>query len=113
VLGQRHHDTLLSINSLAIVLRSQGRYDEAETIRRQALQLPKEEVLTSDDGMGGHGGGRIGGTGGAVRFRAGDWKCGSEGCGHHNFAKNVSCLRCGASRAGALVVESVTEILKK
>ena len=37
-------------------------------------------------------------------FRAGDWKCGSEGCGYHNFAKNVSCLRCGASRAGAAVV---------
>ena len=39
-----------------------------------------------------------------VPFRAGDWKCGSEGCGYHNFAKNVSCLRCGASRAGAAVV---------
>ena len=49
-------------------------------------------------GMGGGGGG------GMVPFRAGDWKCGSEGCGYHNFAKNVSCLRCGASRAGAAVV---------
>jgi len=39
-----------------------------------------------------------------VPFRAGDWKCGSDGCGYHNFAKNVSCLRCGASRAGAAVV---------
>ena len=55
-------------------------------------------------GMGGHGGGRMGGSGGVVPFRAGDWKCGSEGCGYHNFAKNVSCLRCGASRAGAAVV---------
>ena len=58
-------------------------------------------------GMGGHGGGRMGGGGGGggvVPFRAGDWKCGSEGCGYHNFAKNVSCLRCGASRAGAAVV---------
>jgi hypothetical protein len=55
-------------------------------------------------GMGGHGGGRMGGGGGVVPFRAGDWKCGSEGCGYHNFAKNVSCLRCGASRAGAAVV---------
>ena len=59
--------------------------------------------------MGHHGGhgmnhGRGGGGGGMVPFRAGDWKCGSEGCGYHNFAKNVSCLRCGASRAGAAVV---------
>jgi len=60
--------------------------------------------------MGHHGGhsfghGRGGGGGGGmVPFRAGDWKCGSEGCGYHNFAKNVSCLRCGASRAGAAVV---------
>ena len=58
-------------------------------------------------GMSGHGGGRMGGGGGGggvVPFRAGDWRCGSEGCGYHNFAKNVSCLRCGASRAGAAVV---------
>lgn len=40
----------------------------------------------------------------AVPFRAGDWKCGADGCGYHNFAKNVSCLRCGASRAGAALV---------
>ena len=52
-------------------------------------------------GAGGHG---RGGGGGVVPFRAGDWKCGSEGCGYHNFAKNVTCLRCGASRAGAAVV---------
>ncbi|EFY88001.1 RNA binding protein (Arp), putative [Metarhizium acridum CQMa 102] len=50
----------------------------------------------------GHGG-RMGG-GGVVPFRAGDWKCGNEACGYHNFAKNVCCLRCGASRAGAAVV---------
>ena len=55
--------------------------------------------------QGGHGHGRgAGGGGGMVPFRAGDWKCGSEGCGYHNFAKNVNCLRCGASRAGAAVV---------
>ena len=53
-------------------------------------------------GMGGHGGGRGGGA--MIPFRAGDWKCGSDGCGYHNFAKNVSCLRCGASRANAAVV---------
>ncbi|KAK9372422.1 uncharacterized protein V1513DRAFT_384847 [Lipomyces chichibuensis] len=45
---------------------------------------------------------------GMVPFRAGDWKCGTEGCGYHNFAKNVSCLRCGASRAGAAVVADPT-----
>jgi Zn-finger in Ran binding protein and others len=54
-------------------------------------------------GMG-HGGRMGGGGGGMVPFRAGDWKCGNEGCGYHNFAKNVSCLRCNASRAGAAVV---------
>jgi hypothetical protein len=56
---------------------------------------------------GGHGMGHsrgMGGNGGTVPFRAGDWQCGSEGCNYHNFAKNVSCLRCGASRAGAAVV---------
>lgn len=56
---------------------------------------------------GGHGMGHgrgMGGAGGMVPFRAGDWKCGSEGCGYHNFAKNMNCLRCGASRAGAAVV---------
>lgn len=51
-----------------------------------------------------HGGGRMGGGGGVVPFRAGDWKCGNEICGYHNFAKNVCCLRCGASRATAAVV---------
>ena len=41
---------------------------------------------------------------GPVPFRAGDWRCGSEGCSYHNFAKNVNCLRCGAPRSGAAVV---------
>lgn len=49
------------------------------------------------------GGGHGRGGGGAVPFRAGDWKCGENGCGYHNFAKNTACLRCGASRAGAAV----------
>lgn len=66
--------------------------------------MPPPQHLGHHGGMGGHGGGRMGGNGGVVPFRAGDWKCGSEGCGYHNFAKNVSCLRCGASRAGAAVV---------
>jgi hypothetical protein len=51
----------------------------------------------------GHGHGR-GPPQSSVPFRAGDWKCGSDGCGYHNFAKNVSCLRCGASRATAAIV---------
>lgn len=60
-------------------------------------------------GMSHMGGGRGGGGGGAIiPFRAGDWKCGSEGCSYHNFAKNVSCLRCGASRANAMVVADST-----
>lgn len=66
--------------------------------------MPPQQHMGHHGGMGGHGGGRMGGGGGMVPFRAGDWKCGSEGCGYHNFAKNVSCLRCGASRAGAAVV---------
>lgn len=47
---------------------------------------------------------RSGGGGGPVPFRAGDWKCGQEGCAYHNFAKNVSCLRCGAPRSSAVAV---------
>lgn len=66
--------------------------------------MPPPQHMGHHGGMGSHGGGRMGGSGGVVPFRAGDWKCGSEGCGYHNFAKNVSCLRCGASRAGAAVV---------
>jgi len=56
-------------------------------------------------GHHGHGGGhgRMGGSG-VVPFRAGDWKCGNDVCGYHNFAKNVCCLRCGASRANAVQV---------
>lgn len=55
-------------------------------------------------GMGGHGGGGGRGSGGIVPFRAGDWRCGNEGCSYHNFAKNVSCLRCGGPRSRAAVV---------
>lgn len=70
----------------------------------QPPMMPPPQHMGHHGGMGGHGGPRMGGSGGVVPFRAGDWKCGSEGCGYHNFAKNVSCLRCGASRAGAAVV---------
>ncbi|UKZ83379.1 hypothetical protein TrVFT333_011187 [Trichoderma virens FT-333] len=68
---------------------------------------PRPAMMTPPHHGGHHGpmghGGRMGG-GGVVPFRAGDWKCGNEVCGYHNFAKNVCCLRCGASRAGAAVV---------
>lgn len=71
----------------------------------QASILPPQPP-SMGHGPGGHGMPSRGmpSGGGIVPFRAGDWKCGSEGCGYHNFAKNVSCLRCGASRAGAAVV---------
>ncbi|CDK29820.1 unnamed protein product [Kuraishia capsulata CBS 1993] len=36
-----------------------------------------------------------------VPFRAGDWKCINENCSYHNFAKNISCLKCGAPRANS------------
>lgn len=56
-------------------------------------------------GGGGGGGGGMGRGSGESRvpFRAGDWRCGAEGCNYHNFAKNVSCLRCGASRATSAI----------
>lgn len=56
-------------------------------------------------GSHGHGMGHHGrGGAGVVPFRAGDWRCGAEGCSYHNFAKNVNCLRCGAPRSGAAIV---------
>ncbi|KKY23193.1 putative rna binding protein [Phaeomoniella chlamydospora] len=64
--------------------------------------MPPPHHVGGHHGMGhGHGHGR--GHGSVVPFRAGDWKCGQEGCNYHNFAKNVTCLRCGASRSGAAV----------
>ncbi|KAI3402811.2 hypothetical protein KGF56_004485 [Candida oxycetoniae] len=33
----------------------------------------------------------------SVPFRAGDWKC--DLCAYHNFAKNMTCLKCGASKS--------------
>ncbi|KAI5838135.1 hypothetical protein DFP73DRAFT_600245 [Morchella snyderi] len=71
---------------------------------------PQPSLIPSQPPSMGHGAGHglptrtMPNSGGMVPFRAGDWKCGSDGCGYHNFAKNVSCLRCGASRAGAAVV---------
>jgi hypothetical protein len=42
--------------------------------------------------------------GASAPFRPGDWRCGSQDCLYHNFAKNQTCLRCGSSRADALVI---------
>ncbi|KAK3176512.1 hypothetical protein OEA41_007835 [Lepraria neglecta] len=44
MLGKEHPNTLTSINNLALVLSSQGNYEEAERIDRQALAL-RERVL--------------------------------------------------------------------
>ncbi|KAG4303415.1 hypothetical protein PCANB_000284 [Pneumocystis canis] len=41
--------------------------------------------------------------GGNVPFRAGDWKCKTEGCGYHNFAKNTICLKCGANKNSSVI----------
>jgi tetratricopeptide (TPR) repeat protein len=42
--GQEHPSTLSSMNNLPLVLRSQGKYEEAERMYRRALEL-SEEVL--------------------------------------------------------------------
>lgn len=68
-----------------------------------SMMGPPQPHMGHGHHMGGHG--RVNPGSGAVPFRAGDWSCGEKGCGYHNFAKNVHCLRCGASRAGAIVPE--------
>ena len=45
--GRRHPFTLRSMNNLALMLESQGKYEEAERINRQALAL-WETVLGKD-----------------------------------------------------------------
>ena len=42
--GKDHPDTLVSMNNLAFLYQSQGRYAEAEPLYQQALQL-REKVL--------------------------------------------------------------------
>jgi tetratricopeptide (TPR) repeat protein len=37
--GTEHSDTLMSMNSLAVVLRNQGKYEQAEEMHRQVLRL--------------------------------------------------------------------------
>ncbi len=57
---------------------------------------------SSNSVMGSNGGNNYSGSGrgaSSVPFRAGDWKCAVESCSYHNFAKNISCLRCGAPRS--------------
>ena len=44
ILRTEHPDTLASINNLAEVLRNQGKYEQAEEMHRQTLEL-REKVL--------------------------------------------------------------------
>ena len=44
VLGPEHPDTLTSMSNLALVLDSQGKYEEAEAMNRQTLAR-REKVL--------------------------------------------------------------------
>ena len=44
LLGAEHPDTLASMSNLALVLRSQGRYDEAEQMHRQILQSKRKTL---------------------------------------------------------------------
>jgi hypothetical protein len=39
VLGKEHPDTLVSINNLTLVLDSKGKYEKAEQLHRQELEL--------------------------------------------------------------------------
>jgi tetratricopeptide (TPR) repeat protein len=47
VLSKEHPSTLMSINNLALVLSSQGKYKEAEAMYRQTLAL-REKVLSKE-----------------------------------------------------------------
>ena len=44
--GSRHQNTLLTMNSLALLYQSQSRYDQAEPLFQETLQL-RREVLGS------------------------------------------------------------------
>ena len=44
MLGKEHPHTLTSMSNLAIALPQQGKYDEAEKMHRQTLEL-REKVL--------------------------------------------------------------------
>lgn len=43
-LGERHPDTLTSVNNLALVLGDQGKYGEAEELNRRALEGSEKEL---------------------------------------------------------------------
>jgi tetratricopeptide (TPR) repeat protein len=43
-LGDRHPDTLTSVNNLALVLQYQGKYDEAEKLSRRALEGTEKKL---------------------------------------------------------------------
>ncbi|CUS06611.1 unnamed protein product [Tuber aestivum] len=47
ILGPDHPDTLTSVNNLAGVLQSQGKYDESEEMHRRALE-GREKILGPD-----------------------------------------------------------------
>jgi len=42
VLGDNHPDTLISMNNLAALYQSQGKYDEAEPLYVECLKLRRE-----------------------------------------------------------------------
>jgi Tfp pilus assembly protein PilF len=44
VLGPEHPDTLTSVNNFGLMLRSMGKYEEAEAMHRRALE-GREKVL--------------------------------------------------------------------
>jgi hypothetical protein len=44
VLGKEHPSILTSMNNLSLVLRDQGKYEEAEATQRQALGLAEKEL---------------------------------------------------------------------
>ena len=45
MLGKEHPSTLMSMNSLAMVLKDQGKYEQAEEMLRQALRLEHPSAL--------------------------------------------------------------------
>ena len=47
-LGDRHEDTLQSVNDLGALLYHQGKYDEAEPLYREALQEAVRHSATAE-----------------------------------------------------------------
>jgi tetratricopeptide (TPR) repeat protein len=44
VLGEEHPDVAQSLNNLALLYNSQGRYSEAEALYKQALELKRRNL---------------------------------------------------------------------